>query len=64
VKIVGIGGTGLIGSKLLNKLREHGHETVAATPNTGVNTVPGEARLGETRFETWLTQSAGSARAA
>jgi uncharacterized protein YbjT (DUF2867 family) len=36
-KIVAIGGTGLIGSKLVNKLREHGHEAVAAAPNTGVN---------------------------
>jgi uncharacterized protein YbjT (DUF2867 family) len=42
MKIVAIGGTGLIGSKLVNKLREHGHETVAAAPNTGVNTVTGE----------------------
>ena len=37
MKIVVIGGTGLIGSKLVNKLREHGHEAVAAAPNTGVN---------------------------
>ena len=35
MKIVVIGGTGLIGSKLVNKLREHGHEAVAAAPNTG-----------------------------
>jgi len=42
VKIVVIGGTGLIGSKLVNKLREHGHEAVAAAPNTGVNTITGE----------------------
>src|SRR5215813_3228226 len=42
MKIVVIGGTGLIGSKLVNKLREHGHEAVAASPNTGVNTVTGE----------------------
>jgi uncharacterized protein YbjT (DUF2867 family) len=42
MKIVVIGGTGLIGSKLLNKLREHGHEAVAAAPNTGVNTLTGE----------------------
>ena len=42
MKIVVIGGTGLIGSKLVNKLREHGHETVAAAPNTGVNTLTGE----------------------
>jgi uncharacterized protein YbjT (DUF2867 family) len=37
-----IGGTGLIGTKLVNKLREHGHEAVPAAPNTGVNTLTGE----------------------
>src|SRR3954452_24584852 len=42
MKIVVIGGTGLIGSKLVNKLREHGHEAIAAAPNTGVNTLTGE----------------------
>ena len=42
MKIVVIGGTGLIGSRLVNKLREQGHEAVAASPNTGVNTVTGE----------------------
>jgi uncharacterized protein YbjT (DUF2867 family) len=42
MKIVVIGGTGRIGSKLVNKLREHGHEAVAAAPNTGVNTLTGE----------------------
>jgi uncharacterized protein YbjT (DUF2867 family) len=42
MKIVVIGGTGLIGSKVVNKLREHGHEAVAAAPNTGVNTLTGE----------------------
>ena len=42
MKIVVIGGTGLIGSKLITKLREHGHEAVAASPNTGVNTLTGE----------------------
>src|SRR5258706_6869670 len=42
MKIVVIGCTGLIGSKLVNKLREHGHEAVAAAPNTGVNTLTGE----------------------
>jgi uncharacterized protein YbjT (DUF2867 family) len=42
MKIVVIGGTGLIGSKLVNNLREQGHEAVAAAPNTGVNTVTGE----------------------
>ncbi|MGH9498699.1 MAG: SDR family oxidoreductase [Terriglobales bacterium] len=42
MKIVVIGGTGLIGSKLVNQLREHRHEAIAAAPNTGVNTVTGE----------------------
>src|SRR3954471_14998625 len=42
MKIVVIGGTGLIGSKLVTKLREQGHEAVAAAPNTGVNTLTGE----------------------
>jgi uncharacterized protein YbjT (DUF2867 family) len=39
MKIVVIGGSGLIGSKLVNKLREHGHEAVAASPKSGVNTL-------------------------
>jgi uncharacterized protein YbjT (DUF2867 family) len=42
MKIVVIGGSGLIGSKLVNMLRERGHEVVAASPSTGVNTVTGE----------------------
>src|SRR5258708_37137072 len=42
MKIVVIGGTGLIGSKLGKKVREHGHEAVAAALNTGVNTLTGE----------------------
>ena len=42
MKIVVIGGSGLIGSKLVRKLREHGHEVVAASPDTGVNTLTGE----------------------
>jgi uncharacterized protein YbjT (DUF2867 family) len=42
MKIAVIGGTGLIGSKLVNKLRGQGHEPVAAAPNTGVNTLTGE----------------------
>jgi uncharacterized protein YbjT (DUF2867 family) len=42
MKIVVIGGTGLIGSKLVNQLRERGHEAVAAAPNTGVNSLTGE----------------------
>ena len=42
MKIVVIGGTGLIGSKVVTKLTEHGHEAVAASPNSGVNTITGE----------------------
>jgi uncharacterized protein YbjT (DUF2867 family) len=42
MKIVVIGGSGLIGSKLVTKLRELGHEAVAASPNSGVNTLTGE----------------------
>jgi uncharacterized protein YbjT (DUF2867 family) len=42
MKIVVIGGTGLIGSKLVTKLRALGHEAVPAAPNTGVNTLTGE----------------------
>lgn len=41
MKIVVIGGSGLIGGKLLNKLREHGHEAVGASPASGVNTITG-----------------------
>lgn len=42
MKIVVIGGTGLIGSKLVDLLRKRGNEAVAAAPNTGVNTITGE----------------------
>src|SRR5258706_1292301 len=42
MKIVGIGGTGLIGSKIVAILRQDGHEAVAASPKGGVNTVTGE----------------------
>ncbi len=42
MKIVVIGGSGLIGSRLVLKLKEHGHEAVAASPNSGVNTITGE----------------------
>lgn len=42
MKIVVIGGTGLIGSKVVSNLRQKGHEVVAASPNTGVNTVTGK----------------------
>jgi len=42
MKIVVIGGTGLIGSKLVEKLRRSGHEPLAASPDTGVNSITGE----------------------
>ena len=42
MKIVVIGGTGLIGSKTVAILRNGGHEVVAASPNTGINTITGE----------------------
>ncbi len=42
MKIVVIGGSGLIGSKLVKKLREQGHEAVPASPDSGVNTLTGE----------------------
>lgn len=42
MKIVVIGGTGLIGSKLVTLLRGKGHEVLAASPNSGVNTLTGE----------------------
>ena len=42
VKIVVIGGSGLIGTKLVSRLRQKGHEVVPASPNSGVNTITGE----------------------
>src|SRR5438046_3845455 len=42
MKIVVIGGTGLIGSKTVAILRQRGHDVVAASPNTGVNTITGQ----------------------
>jgi uncharacterized protein YbjT (DUF2867 family) len=42
MRIVVIGGTGLIGTKLVKKLHERGHDAVAASPDTGVNTITGE----------------------
>lgn len=42
MKIVVIGGSGLIGTKLVNNLREHGHEAVAASPDSGVDTLTGK----------------------
>ncbi|MDX3187835.1 SDR family oxidoreductase [Streptomyces sp. MN03-5084-2B] len=46
MKIVVIGGSGLIGSKLVRKLGEHGHEAVPASPGSGVNTLTGEGLAG------------------
>jgi len=42
MKVVIIGGSGLIGSKLVTRLREHGHEAVPASPDSGVNTLTGD----------------------
>jgi uncharacterized protein YbjT (DUF2867 family) len=42
MKIVVIGGSGLVGSQVVTNLREHGHEAIAASPDSGVNTVTGE----------------------
>jgi uncharacterized protein YbjT (DUF2867 family) len=42
MKVVVIGGTGLIGSKVVAKLNQYGHEAIAAAPNTGVNTLTGD----------------------
>src|SRR4030081_3219843 len=47
MKIVVIGGSGLIGAKVVNNLRQRGHEVVAASPSTGVNTLTGQG-LAET----------------
>jgi uncharacterized protein YbjT (DUF2867 family) len=46
MKIVVIGGNGLIGSKLVSELAERGHQTVAASPDTGVDTLTGEGLAG------------------
>lgn len=42
MKIVVIGGSGLIGSKVVAKLRQEGHQVIAASPQTGINTITGE----------------------
>ncbi len=49
MKLVIIGGTGLIGSKLVARLRAGGHEAVPAAPDTGVNTLTGEGLAGALR---------------
>ncbi|HEX7123336.1 MAG TPA: SDR family oxidoreductase, partial [Gemmatimonadaceae bacterium] len=41
MRIVVLGGTGLIGSRVVSKLSERGHEAVAASPDTGINTITG-----------------------
>src|SRR5215510_15202115 len=46
MKIVVIGGSGLIGSKVVSILRQRGHEVVAASPSSGVNTITGEGLAG------------------
>ena len=45
MKIVVIGGTGLIGSMVVAKLKQNGHEAIAAAPSTGINTITGEGLL-------------------
>ena len=42
MKIVVIGGSGLIGTRLVNNIRQHGQEIVAASPSPGVNSITGE----------------------
>src|SRR3546814_8416362 len=46
MKIVVIGGSGLIGTKLVKRLRQAGHEVLPASPNSGVNTLTGEGLAG------------------
>ena len=59
MKLVVIGGTGLIGSKLVAKLGEHGHEAVPAAPNTGVNTLTGRGspRRSQVRRSWWTCRT-------
>jgi len=60
MKVVVIGGTGLVGSKVVAKLSQHGHEAIAAAPNTGVNTLlpTTTATVFPTRFTEWLIDNA------
>ena len=58
MKIVVIGGTGLIGSKTVAILRQRGHQVIAASPQSGVNTLTGEG-LDEAlagRRSSWISQ--------
>ncbi len=60
MKIVVIGGTGLIGSKLVALLRQRGQEVLAASPDSGVNTLTGEGLTQCSRarrsWSTWRTR--------
>jgi len=58
MKIVVIGGGGLIGRKLVNNLRQHGHEVVTASPSSGINTITGEG-LAEALVLSWRTRFVG-----
>ncbi len=54
MKIVVIGGTNLIGSEVVEKLKAEGHEAISAAPNTGVNTITGEGLpRGAARVRKW-----------
>jgi uncharacterized protein YbjT (DUF2867 family) len=53
MKIVVIGGTGLIGSKTVAILRQGGHEVVAASPQSGINTITGRASKSSWPEQRW-----------
>jgi uncharacterized protein YbjT (DUF2867 family) len=53
MKIVVIGGTGLIGSKAVTILRQGGHEVAAASPKSGVNSITGEGLKGPRPARRW-----------
>ena len=62
MKIVVIGGTGLIGSKTVERLRRAGHDVVAAAPQTGINSVTGEGLAEAVRggaSQTWARVARG-----
>ena len=66
MKIVVVGGSGLIGSKVVTLLREHGHEAVAASPKSGIDTLTGaglaEALAGASVVWTCPTRRRGTRR--